>query len=160
MLYEECGDIVKDGKYNIICNQTNCMGVMGAGLAAQIAARWPAVNERNRTACHNRNPLGSILVVRVDKERFCVNLYGQYDYGRNPNKTYTDYNAFQKALNELAARLNGSIIPDKWKVCFPRGIGCGLAHGKWVVIRSMIEEFEKKIPQDVYIVSRCPKGEE
>ena len=154
MLYEERGDIVNDDKYNIICHQTNCLGVMGAGLAGQIASRWPAVKERDKDNCSKRNPLGSILVVRIEQKRFCVNMYGQYDYGRNPNKTYTDYNALQKALNELAARLNKSVIPDKWTVCFPKGIGCGLAHGKWMVIRPMIEEFEKKIPQDVYIVSK------
>lgn len=158
MLYEVVGNLVQDKEYNIICHQTNCKGVMGAGIAGQIAYKWPAVRHRNKDNCARRNPLGTALVVRVESNRFVVNLYGQYDYGRNFNRTYTDYNALRKSLNELAARLNQSTVPDKWKIGFPKGIGCGLANGKWGKVKPLIEEFAEKVSQDVYIVSLDKRG--
>ena len=35
----------------IICQQVNCMGVMGAGLAAQIRRKWPNVYNEYRKRC-------------------------------------------------------------------------------------------------------------
>lgn len=154
MLYEVEGDLVKEEKYNIICHQTNCMGVMKSGIALQIAVRYPAVAMRNSDYCEKRNPLGTILPVKIGPERICVNLYGQYNYGRN--KRFTDYEAFQSALDKLAERLNKSTIPDSWTIGFPYRIGCGLAGGAWNEIYPMIIEFSNKVAQDVYIV-RLPE---
>ena len=39
MIIYEHGDIVADTKYDWFCQQANCRGVMGAGLAKQIRDR-------------------------------------------------------------------------------------------------------------------------
>lgn len=154
MLYEVEGDLVREGKCNIICHQTNCMGVMGSGIAKQIADKYPSVAMRNKDYCRLCNPLGTILPVRVDKDHICVNLYGQYNYGRN--KRFTDYKALQSALDMLADRLNKSAIPADWTIGFPNRIGCGLAGGSWSEVYPMIIEFSNKVAQDVYII-RLPE---
>ena len=39
-----------------ICHQVNCKGVMGAGLAKQIADKYPLVKERYLEMCKNYTP--------------------------------------------------------------------------------------------------------
>lgn len=151
MLYEVQGNLVEDEKYNIFCHQTNCMGVMGSGLALQIATKYPVVVHRNKEFCEHTNALGRILVVRTGN-RMCVNLYGQYDYGRLPNKVYTDYDALRSAFDEFARRINKSNIPDSWIIGVPYKIGCGLAHGSWHIIHDIIKDFAEEVRLDVYIV--------
>lgn len=153
MLYEVEGNLVRDDEYNIFCHQTNCMGVMGSGIAKQIADKYPVVQIRNADRCKQSNPLGTILVVRVAPQRFCVNMYGQYNYGRE-FKVYTDYEALQKCFDALAERLNKSAIPDSWKIGFPNRMSCGLGGGSWNTVRAMIEDFSNKVYQNVYIVHR------
>ena len=150
MLYEVEGDLVAEDKYNIFCHQTNCHGVMGSGIARQIAVRYPAVAARDKDYCRLHNPLGTMLPVRVQPNRVCVNLYGQYNYGRG--QRFTDYRALQTALYALASRLNKSNIPEDWVIGFPYRMGCGLAGGGWNHVRPMIEDFAKRVMQDVYIV--------
>ena len=37
----------------VICHQVNCQGVMGAGIAKQIRARWPEVYEDYKKTIEN-----------------------------------------------------------------------------------------------------------
>lgn len=127
MLYEVYGDLVNDEKYKIFCHQTNCRGVMGAGIAAQIKSKYPVVAHRNAEYCKRKNILGTILPIRVSATRICVNIYGQDGYGRD--RRYTDYDAFKRALGDFAARVKTQ--PAEWSIGFPYRIGCGLAGGGW-----------------------------
>lgn len=43
MIYNIVGDLLKQDKVDIICHQTNCKGVMGAGIAFQIKRTYPEV---------------------------------------------------------------------------------------------------------------------
>lgn len=43
MIYNIVGDLLKQDKVDIICHQTNCKGVMGAGIAFQIKRAYPEV---------------------------------------------------------------------------------------------------------------------
>ena len=85
MMYE-FGDLLQQKK-GILVHQVNCFK-MGAGLAEDIARKWPIVrstynlhllaNERNRY-----NLLGSVLFIVVDEKSplIVANLFGQYNYG-------------------------------------------------------------------------------
>jgi len=151
MLYEVNGDILRDD-YQIICHQTNCKGVMGAGLAKDIALRYPKVYHRNKDYCHTKKALGTILPVQIAPGKTCVNIYGQENYGWE-KRCYTNYEALKKALDTLADRINNANVPYESKIAFPKRMGCGLAGGEWAKVRALIEEFSNKVQQDVYIVS-------
>jgi len=140
MLYEVEGNLVENNKYYIFCHQTNCQGIMGAGIAKQIAAKYPIVAEYNKYYCNKKNALGTCLPIRVNPSRICVNLYGQDKYGRD--KQYTDYNALQQALDNFAARV--SKVSKEWTIGFPYKMGCGLGGGDWTKVRMMIVDFSKK----------------
>ena len=151
MLYEVTGDLILDNKINIFCHQTNCRGVMGAGIAKSIANAYPIVREKDKEYCKkaNRSILGTNLYIRVSPTRTCVNMYAQYNFGKD--KRYTEYDKFQTCLDKLAQKL--SISDEKLTVGFPAGIGCGNAGGDWAVIKLKLVEFAKKVKQNVYIVA-------
>lgn len=130
-----------------IVQQVNCKGVMGAGLALAIRAKWPQVynvyteflNDCEEFSIH---PLGEIVVVAVDgtpegrATKAVALFFAQDAYGTD--KQYTDYDAFRNCLNGLKT-LNVT-IPEP--LFFPEGIGCGLGGGDWKVISAMIEEVQ------------------
>lgn len=157
MLYDVTGDLVKDRNFYVFCHQTNCRGVMGSGIAKQIAETYPTVEARNRfyyehCMATRTKMLGTILFTRTHDGRICVNMYAQDAYGTY--KRQTDYDAFAKCLSRLAEELIEfpETFPPDTRIAFPDHIGCGLAGGDWKIVRKMIEDFGQKIPQDVYIV--------
>ena len=151
MLREEVGNLVT-GNYTVFCHQVNCKGVMGAGLAKQIRNEYPEVYRLYKRHCEQGYAtIGTILPVVTGDRRMCVNMFAQYSYGRD--RMYTNYDAFEKCLNNLLAflcqRFKGT---DKVTVAFPKFIGCGLAGGKWEEILLRLKKFADKLPWDVVIV--------
>ena len=153
MLTFETGDIVKDKKYSWFCQQVNCQGVMGAGLAKQIREQYPEVYARYMELHNvfNIHKLGRTELIRVSDGRIHAMMYAQDGYGRN--SCYTDYEAFQKCLDEQRYVLNNTYSRE-YVVAFPYKIGCGLAGGDWNIILPMLEKFSNHIPQRVVIVTK------
>lgn len=148
------GDLVKDKKINIFVHQTNCFGVMGAGIAAQIAKTYPNVAETDRKYCRKKKAYGTILCIPTEDGRICVNMYSQYAYGRGKQ---TNNDKFQLCLYQLMGYLktqNSDVI-----VGFPDHIGCGLAGGDWNEILPMLEDFAARVSQPVVIVRYAPEKE-
>jgi O-acetyl-ADP-ribose deacetylase (regulator of RNase III) len=152
MLKFEKGNIVT-GNYPVFCQQVNCKGVMGAGLAKQIRSKYHAVYTEYAELCgehESKDLLGHNQYV-YDlglNDRVCVNMFAQDGYGRD--KRYTDYSAFKSCLDSLAEKLEDLHVES---VAFPYGIGCGLAGGDWYIVLGMLKDFANKIKQDVIIVS-------
>ena len=140
-----------------ICHQVNCKGVMGAGLAKQIADKYPLVKERYLEMCKNykisgNRLLGEYQIVSIGHERtgyeqFVVNIFGQEDYGRS-NKVYTDYNALRRALYKLF-----EMYPS-FTYAFPYGMGCGLANGNWYEVEEIIRDTSNRFNVSVTIYWR------
>ena len=159
MIHEVNGDLITGLKYDIFCHQTNCMGVMGAGIAKQIAEAYPeakkADQEYHRAIMDStgaaEDMLGTIITVKTHDNRLCVNMYGQVGFGW-ARTCKTDYGALRKCMEALEMKL--SEYDESYVVGFPYGIGCGLGGGDWKVVRSIIERFSKNIRQDVYIVRK------
>lgn len=84
------GDILsepKQGERIIICQQVNCAGVMGAGLAKQIRAKYPVVYSEYQKYLHELTTqklllLGRVSYVRVADNVAIANIFGQDGYGR------------------------------------------------------------------------------
>ena len=138
-------------KFGVICQQVNCKGVMGAGLAKQIANKWPCVYNHYKyfiteKKLNNEPLLGTVNFVEVKEKTFVANIFGQNDYGRDGCKT--DYKALKKGFEEVKHFGETNSLP----ILIPYNIGCGLAGGDWNKVFDIIKEvFEE---DKIYICKR------
>ena len=131
-----------------ICQQVNCQGVMGAGLARQIKDKWPHVYERYRELCEKKKQKQSLLgTVQIVNGRFgsptVINIFGQFEFGHNG--VYTDYSALTRAFNDLNKRFAGKTL------AFPYGFGCGLAGGEWTDVEMMMVKLLPNCDVQIYM---------
>jgi O-acetyl-ADP-ribose deacetylase (regulator of RNase III) len=127
-----------DAKENVLAHQTNCMGIMGSGLAKQIKTKYPDVFDTyyNYVYYYGKfNCLGDCQMIPVGKEdKYIANLFGQYNFGTS--KQQTDYEALESALQKLKKYC----IDCNLSVAIPFNLGCGLAGGNWNIVYGIIEE--------------------
>lgn len=130
---------------DFIAHQVNCQGVMGAGLAKDIRARYPKVYDKYRSICSTYDKhslLGkSFICDRV------ISVFGQYTYASMhsmstfgtytnlypQNIVYTDYTALEQAFTAIHNRL-----PIDKSIALPYKFGCGLANGNWHTVYKLI----------------------
>jgi len=129
----------------IICHQTNCQGVMGAGLAKQIRAKFPAAYvEYMRAYKRGMLELGNVsfAIISFKPLLYVANLCGQNYYGREKGRVYTDYASVRKCLiiiSELRVMIEKATdahVP----IYIPYNMGCSLAGGDWNAVYEIIEE--------------------
>ena len=120
----------------IICHQVNCKGVMGAGLALSIKTKYPIVYEKYK-AIANKEMIGNCHIVKISKNFYIANLFGQKLYGNEKGIIYTDYKAFESAIEKLAKFAE----IDNLEVYFPYGIGSGLGKGNISKINFIISKY-------------------
>lgn len=135
---------------NTIAHCCNTMNVMGAGIAKQIADRYPEAKEADdECAKIGQNELGerSFAEVEIDDEenklphqtfgvnkRWCkiYNLYTQdgIGFGREVN-----YEALYRNLHLMRNALNDD---PNCVLGLPYQMSCGLAGGSWEIVSAMI----------------------
>lgn len=144
-----------DSKADFIVHQVNCQGVMGSGVAEQVAAEYPHVEReylKYLRYCKKNHisPLGTVQYVPnqvwaigfVDTMKnnriepccdfqYIVNLFGQNDYGIG---LQTDYNALEKAFKDIYAKA----IKINATVAMPYKISCVRGGGDWNVVYPLI----------------------
>lgn len=144
MIKIEKGNIL-DATEDIIVQQVNCKGVMGAGLAKAILNKYPNVKKEYQSfrnfnlnkGLTDKDLLGLVNYVRVSDGKVIANVFGQINIKKNRfDKTvYTKTEALARGLTEvkeLSKQLNKS-------VAIPYGMGCGLAGGDWNIISELID---------------------
>lgn len=136
MIEYRTGDIL-ESDCRVICHQVNCCGVMGAGLAKQVRAKYPSVYTRYKHECETnskRSLLGTAQYVQVSENprQFVCNIFGQCFYGTD--KRYTDYDALRTAFQSIAYHF------PTHSIAIPYNMGCGLAGGDWQTVLSIIED--------------------
>ena len=138
MITEYKGNLL-NSKADVIAHQTNCAGVMGAGVALQIKEQLLAEGEYLKYVgfCNNtpsKEQLGGMQLLKTKDHRLVANLFGQ----NRPQSCgiATDYDALKKALNTLHRWAKYS----HFSVAVPGLLGCGLAGGDWKVVRQLLEE--------------------
>lgn len=146
---EVVGDLL-NSDVDVVGHQTNCIGVMGAGIAFAIKRKYPNVFTQYKKLCtehHNGKELlgkcqivsesGNIIDVnslnRKDNEKIIANLFGQYSIGSGIETQYEHLRTALEELKEVGKKHN------LW-IGLPYKLGCGLAGGDWNVVRKMIEE--------------------
>ena len=128
------GDIL-NAKERVIVHQVNCQGVMGSGIAKQIREKYPIVYEEykelyNHHKSNNYRLLGENQIVKVDSDKYVVNIFGQEYYGRD-GKKYTNYNALAKGFSDL-------LLKTHCDIAIPYNIGCGYGGGDWDKVFEML----------------------
>lgn len=140
---------------DIICQQVNHQGVMRAGLANQIANKYPDIVKGYRRFCKTY-PFEKIkdcgLVNFFEGDKLIANIFGQEYYGRD--ERYTDYEALTSGL-ETVWRV---AVYDLLSIAIPYKIGCGLGGGDWNIVEGIIRncffDYEVtiyKLPKQVII---------
>ena len=132
MIKEASGNIL-NCKEDIIIHQVNVQGIMGGGLARQLANQYPKLEKFYSQHCkdldNDYNLLKGTVLYYGDYKKTIANLFSQ------KSNFDTDYIAMKEALNkikEIARFRNLSI-------CIPYGIGCGIANGDWNFVYKIIE---------------------
>jgi O-acetyl-ADP-ribose deacetylase (regulator of RNase III) len=125
---------ILDATENILCQQVNTCGVMGAGLAKQIINKYPSVYWEYKQICDTpKYLLGEVLYITIKPNKFIACLFGQNGYGRS-SKVYTNYQALESAL----LKVKSFAKKQKYSIAIPYGIGCGLANGDWNIVYDII----------------------
>jgi O-acetyl-ADP-ribose deacetylase (regulator of RNase III) len=134
-------------KQRIIAHGVNCQGVFNAGVAKQIASRFPKVK---KLYLDKQWTPGDIQVCPVLKDRtpdFIMNLATQNYYGSGQD--FVVYNALYACfvqLFEFAEFLGCGVAIPK--------IGSGLAGGDWTRIYKIIEACIKHRPIELEIYAK------
>lgn len=131
---------------DIVAHQTNCMGVMGSGLAKQIKDKYYKVFEEYQKYCHNNKftALGNCQIINVSKDKYVANLFGQYKYDRE--KQHTDYEALEEALFSLKVTCKD----HNKTVTLPYNLSCKLTDGDWNIVYDIIENVFKDYNITIY----------
>ncbi|MGE6604500.1 macro domain-containing protein [Lysinibacillus fusiformis] len=138
------GDITKTDK-DIIIQQVNCKGFMGAGLAKTIMQRYNNVKneyqaffmEQIKALEKEECLLGMVNYVNVYDGKIVANIFGQVDIRKHrlDNKVYTVKEALIKGIEDV----KGKAEMYSLSIAIPTYIGCGLAGGNWTEVKSEIE---------------------
>ena len=121
---------------DIIAHQTNCVGVMGAGVALQIKEQLLTKNEYDKyvSRCREQGSdlLGKTQLLEAPDGRIIANCFGE-DIPTGKGKD-TDYDALMHSLIKVRnyARMKNLTV------AVPGLMGCGLAGGNWEIVRDML----------------------
>lgn len=147
------GDLIalaETGHFDVIAHGCNCFCLMGAGIAAQIARRFPAAAAADRaTADGDRGKLGTCSEARVvigAHVLHVVNAYTQFHYAGPP--PLVDYDAVRSCMRWLRVHHAGR------RIGLPL-IGAGLAGGDWATIEPILRQ--ELAGEDLTVVRFAPR---
>lgn len=106
------GDTLKCSE-DIIGHQVNCLGVMGAGLAKQIKAKYYETFLEYKKICDNHKEnkeelMGHVYMAHNSDGKIIANIFSQLDVGRNERKT--DYKKLKVGLKKRYVSMPRKII--------------------------------------------------
>lgn len=130
------GDLLESG-CDIICHQVNLQGVMGGGIARQIADRYPKCEKAYNEVClNNKHKLGKVHFHNTDNGLIVANCFSQelnFD---------TNYYALKKCFKNIK---DLALSKELKTIGVPFNYGCGIANGDWNKVLSIFKEiFEKE----------------
>ena len=141
MLIYKTGDILQATE-NIICHQVNEDGIMGGGLALQIATQYPNVEEEYKEFCSKLQGLlyGQYQAVKIEDKKYIANCFTQ-------RKFITNLNDIEQVFAGLLKKKKKS----NFTIAIPYKYGCGIANGNWKEVSEMFEKLSNEIGVDINI---------
>lgn len=129
---------------DIIVHQVNVAGVMGGGVALQLAKKYEKLEETYAEFCemydNDYNKLkGKVFKVML-KGKFIMNMFSQKE------NFDTDYESMKVALEEVKEYAKSYNL----SIAIPYGIGCGIANGDWNTVLSIIDKVFKNYKVTLY----------
>ncbi len=128
------GNLVKmftAGEVDVMVHGCNCFNTMGSGIAKQIRAEYPIVYTADcKTIKGDRNKLGTFSLATISYNKFIVNAYIQYRYGKD--KRHANYDAIKNVMHNIKKYFGMLTIGIPL-------IGAGLAGGDWKTIEGIID---------------------
>lgn len=130
-----------DATCDVIVHQTNCIGLMGSGIAKEVRSRFPNVYEEYKALCdqHKKNPqelLGQIQTFNVGPY-YLVNLFGQCGINKEwyLGGKVTDYEALRRGFKALREFMDANGLTS---LGIPYLFGCARGGGKWNEVTDII----------------------
>lgn len=121
------GDLLESG-CDIICHQVNEYGEMGAGLARQIADKYPLCEKKYREQ-YQRHKTGDVLL--YNSVPIIANCFSQ-------TRGKTDYEAVKACFSKIKAYVRNTHYVHS--VGVPYKYGCGIADGEWDKVSTIFKE--------------------
>jgi O-acetyl-ADP-ribose deacetylase (regulator of RNase III) len=142
------GDVF-DANIDVLVQGCNCFTSMGSGVAKIVHKEYPEAYAADcKTIRGDRSKLGSYTQWTGNHSRIpnkiitIVNGYTQYDFGRDSNSLYANYDAIKRVMEMVSCEFNGKIIGMPF-------IGAGLASGNPETILKIFIEVFKPTSNDV-----------
>ena len=137
MIKEVCGALLQQ-PVDIIAHQTNCRGVMGAGIAKQIKDYMLSKRQYKQYVdmCRIQGSalLGQVQMMPLPNGQLIANCFGEdVPTGKGLD---TNYEALKASLTKVCSYAK----EHQLSVGIPGLMGCGLAGGDWNIVREMIYE--------------------
>jgi O-acetyl-ADP-ribose deacetylase (regulator of RNase III) len=130
------GDLLQATE-NFICHQVNAQGAMNSGVARQIRQAYPLVfkeykelvEETVTSGAPKSSLLGEVQGIRVEENKYVVNLFGQAQYGYD-GEQYTDTNKLFECFKTVR------IVAERQglSVAMPYQIGCYRGGADWKIV--------------------------
>lgn len=163
-VYGDLIELAKEGKFDVIAHGCNCLNTQGAGIAVRMAETFGTdrFEKEHPRYFNDINKLGTIDYEKLglrkwddQYERYneeqdeegvykttliVVNAYTQQHWGR----LTLDYEALRLTLRKMNKQFAGQHIG------LPQ-IGCGLAGGKWEIVKNMIDQEMRDVQVTVVI---------
>jgi len=135
-------ELFEKGEVRTIAHGANCFRIMGAGIAKQIADKYPEVLRADKEFVNNPIlKLGRYSVCSVEEGKI-YNLYTQLEPGPN-----FELAALKSALDELSREVR--YYRTTLKLAVPQ-IGAGIGGGDWDYIKMILDNYDNLLITIVY----------
>ena len=139
MIEYKNGDLLKS-KCGIICHQVNIQGIMGGGIALQIARNYYSCEKEYKEFCNAFNHKEQDLLGKVL-------IWENYLYGSSVANCFSQKENFEtcyESVEKCLTYIRNYAEKNNLSVGIPYKYGCGIANAQWEKVESIIKKvFEK-----------------
>jgi O-acetyl-ADP-ribose deacetylase (regulator of RNase III) len=146
--YVKNGDLFESG-CEMIVNATNCVGIMGGGIALEFKRRFPENYHQYLEWCNSaKHVMGDIFFYYHEPYHLWIANFATKTHWRDPS----NYIAIDKGMPVLCDFIRNHYIKS---VAIP-GLGCGLGGLDWDIVEQQILDEVTKLSEEVNIKIYTP----